>query len=419
MNLDTAKKIVAGNDAFKHKVVTNDDGVKLHSFSYDLAGYGDFADPLKNGVDTAWPLRGLTFVEYPNGTVERFRFFDKFFGFNETKGWMENDFKGWKIVSVSEKLDGSLARFFPVNGELTAKTKHDFRGPFAQLAQQLLDDNPVLTNFVKATADIVHITKHHPASRIAPIFELMNHQIVVTGQTDGLRVIQFVREEDGVVVPVHQYLDVVNTYGVPFAEQIDVRDVTIDTLKVWQETKKGTEGWVVVFEKEGKQRVAKFKTRWYENLHDLTFEGRFSPAVILEAIIRGNIDDALPRIRNEETRATINKMIDVVVHGFNAEVKETLSMLASAKEASGIGSQYAALDAAKMNADFAAFRKAYAAANNNHPLFKGRMMNLNATGLSEEDVINNIKKTIIARGAKDGDAMTLMKFFAAQAGVTL
>ena len=84
--------IVARNEAFLRadRVVM---GYNVAIYDYRLASLGDFVN------DEAFELRGLTFVEQPDGTWERNILLQKFFNINQTEGWREDDVKHKKIIT--------------------------------------------------------------------------------------------------------------------------------------------------------------------------------------------------------------------------------------------------------------------------------------------------------------------------------
>lgn len=280
--LAQADAIVAANPAFEkttHQVL----GRTVHDFGYLLPGYMDFERPVAEQPELkAYELRGLTFVEEPDGSVRRYLMLGKFHALNQTTGHMLRDVEGRRIVSCTEKLDGSLVRFIPIGDQLAARTKTSFHGKHARLASEMLAADGAMTAFVHEAH----------AAGIAPIFELVSPtwKIVVPYAEERLRLIQMREEATGAYLDLDSHPLVVR-HGIETASVPGIQ--TIADLLEAQATARGIEGWVVRF--EGGE-LMKVKTRWYDDFHDFFFERNHSTKKMLAMVLNETMDDALAGI---------------------------------------------------------------------------------------------------------------------------
>lgn len=308
--LEQADAIVRGNPAFE-KVVHEVLGRPVHHFGYLLPGYMDFEQPLADRPELkAHELRGLTFVEEADGSVRRYLMLGKFHALNQTAGHMLRDVAGKRIVSCTEKLDGSLVRFIPVGDGLAARTKTSFSGPHARLAMALLDADQVLGAFVREAH----------AQGLAPVFELISPDwtIVVPYAEERLRLIQMRDEATGAYIDLDGH-PLVARHGVATAAVPGIRSVA-DLLDA-QASARGIEGWVVRF--EGGQMM-KIKTRWYDDFHDWFFERNKSAKKMLAMVLNETMDDALAAMGpGDPSRAAAeeaNALLSAYVNGIVREV---------------------------------------------------------------------------------------------------
>lgn len=312
--LEQADAIVRGNMAFE-KVVHEVMGRTVHHFGYLLPGYMDFERPLADRPDLkAHELRGLTFVEEADGSIRRHLMLGKFHALNQTAGHMLRDVERKRIVSCTEKLDGSLVRFIPVGGGLAARTKTSFSGPHAQLASKLLGADPALGAFVRDAH----------AEGLAPVFELLSPswKIVVPYGEERLRLIQMRDEATGDYIDLDGH-PLVARHGIDTASVPDIR--TVADLLDAQATARGIEGWVVRFE-DG--QLMKVKTRWYDDFHDFFFERNRTAKKVLAMVLNETMDDALAsmdaadpaRAEVEEANALLSAHVNGTVRAISEAV---------------------------------------------------------------------------------------------------
>ena len=314
-SLEQAKLIVASNENFACDVVEVD-GHKLHMFRYKLPGFMDFDEPIRGDRSlNAFELRGTVFIEKPCGAVDRFLMLPKFFGFNETKGWMLKDLQAKKLVHCGDKLDGSVVRFLRVGDRLLAKTKTSINGPHADLALSVLHANPSLLAFVTDTLD----------QGLAAIFELLSPEfkILLDYPEPALRLLQLRDEATGECLDCDSHA-LVQMHGVAVTPSLGT--VTLDDMIKAQATVTGVEGWVGRFD-DG--TMAKFKTVWYEDMHDLNFEKNRSDKKIAQSALNDTIDDALSMLSPEDPdRVRFETIRDLLRNEFNRLLRDTRALLA-------------------------------------------------------------------------------------------
>lgn len=311
--LEQADAIVRGNPAFEkatHQVM----GRTVHNFGYLLPGYMDFERPLPDRPDVkAHELRGLTFVEQADGTVTRHLMLAKFHALNQTAGHMLRDVQGKRILSCSEKLDGSLVRFVSVGEDIVARTKSSFTGPHARLARTLLDADQALSDFVGEAHEC----------GFAPIFELIspNWKIVVPYGEERLRLIQMRDEATGAYVDLDRH-PLVMRHDIETASVPGIHSIA-DLLDA-QAGARGIEGWVVRFD-DG--QLMKVKTTWYEDFHDFHFEKNRTAKKMLAMVLNETMDDALASMDPlDPARPAAEEANDLI----SAHVNETVRAITDA-----------------------------------------------------------------------------------------
>lgn len=363
--------IVAANDAFKHSVVEVD-GFKLHDFGYRLPGWIDFADPLKDGGSLqAWELRGLTFVESPEGNFRRYLLLNKFFCLNQTKGSMFNDVKDKTIAQVTDKRDGSLIRFIRLNnGRLVAKSKGSFTGPHCELALQILEQNTALKQFIESSFDL----------EMAIILEMTGpvNEVVLKYNTTELRIVQIRDENTGEYFDTKNYMNnEIMNIDKYFVDTIDI--TSLDELIALQKTTKNMEGWVVRFT-DG--QMIKIKSDWYEDMHRHMIEKQRTDKTFVEMTINETMDDALGQMdMDDPVRARMEEIMVKVSRHFNATVKDVVEKVAT----------------------FTGDKSAFAAIHKNSKNF-GIYMFAISKGADEKDIVEHVKRAILGSCKSEKDA---------------
>lgn len=304
-NLDEAKRIVAHNEAFETASFERN-GYQIHNFGYRLPGYMDFEDPIPGSGLQAHELRGLTFIEAPDGSVSRHLLLRKFHALNQTTGFMLKDMNNPNkaIVSCSEKLDGSVVRFISTGDELIARTKSSFSGPHARLAQEILEADTALKAFVQEA--------HQEG--LAPIFEMIcpEWKIVVEYDSQELRLIQIRDEASGELVDIANH-SLVQKHDIKTAILPGIK--TMEQVIAYQETRKGVEGLVVLF---ADNTLMKCKTRWYDDFHDFFFEKQRTDKKMVNMVLNETMDDALASMASDDpARERAELVFNLVSHHVN------------------------------------------------------------------------------------------------------
>jgi RNA ligase len=309
---EEACKIVENNDAFSHTICVID-GHKFHNFGYKLPSYQDFADPLKDGSIQAWELRGLTFIESPDGKFTRHLLLNKFHCLNQTRGSMYNDIKNKEIIDVTDKRDGSIIRFLPLNDRIIAKSKGSFDGPHCDMALELLNNDPILTAIVRASF----------VYNQSMIFEMTGpmNEVVLKYEKPELRLIQIRNELTG---DYYNLKDVASNSPYLASIMVDNIDVgSVDELIAMQQTFKNIEGWVVRFS-DG--QLIKIKSNWYEDMHRHLIEKNRSTKTFVEMTINETMDDAISFMEEGDIRSNMEEVMTKVSSYFNKTVNDVVNI---------------------------------------------------------------------------------------------
>lgn len=315
---DEAMEIVKASEAF---YVTQNvvNGYNVYVFNYRLATYGDFV------THNAWEMRGLTFVEYMDDNAigantpsyQHFILLDKFFNLDQTPATLTDVVKDLEIMTVQDKLDGSVISFIPFpDGKILAKSKMSFDNDQAKMAQEYFDKNEALQKFVMNSLNDGYM----------PIFELVSpkNQIVLQYQETELRLLQIRNNRTGKYLPYtyDKTLEVLTENGVKYANFFTKEEYpelyTVESLNELAQTIEGVEGWVVQFTNGLK---VKKKTAWYNRLHGSISEIREDG--IIELVLNEQIDDMLGMLNEgSEKRAFVEEIVTKTSHQFNHLVVE-------------------------------------------------------------------------------------------------
>jgi RNA ligase len=230
--------------------------------------------------------------------------FDKFFH------WLANGRKmGGHIVSVTEKMDGSLGILFRHKGEYLITTKGSFFSPQARWATKFLNDNFDLSNLPEQWTLLFEII--YPDNRI----------IVDYGKREELVLLAARNRHTGDYMPFFPDLyTMAQEYGftLPQVYQYNsIEDLIIQTGREHD----NFEGWIVEFS-DG-QRV-KFKTDRYVEIHRYIRQLDFPH--VLAAVRNGDInylmtmmpEEFLERVYEwvDEIQETVQQINAKVVHAF-------------------------------------------------------------------------------------------------------
>jgi T4 RnlA family RNA ligase len=276
------------------------DGYTIKTFNYRLAQASDFDDPKSR------EMRGITFVFNKNGSLyKRYILLEKFFNLNQVPTSMYSVVKNYKIKSISNKEDGSIASFIKLpNGRIVGKSKMGFDN------QQALGINRVY----KFNSDIQNLVNWTLDNDLMAIFEYVSpsNRIVLRYTDEELILLRIRDNRTGVHVDIREHMDKVGSIRIaPFEDDYKDLDNLIE-INAGQIDKEGSV--VHATDEDGNDFFYKVKTPWYCALHGLLTDDLYRENILINYILEDKIDDILGQIPEEQPEAheRINKMINVV-----------------------------------------------------------------------------------------------------------
>ena len=308
-NLLTYDQAVAltksGDDTFyESKFVI--DGFNISIFNYRLVQYSDF----KN--NSAFEMRGLTYVFNSDGSLyKRYLLLHKFFNLNQVEETQYSLIKDYRIKSISNKEDGSVASFIRLpNGRVIAKSKMSFESDQAVGMMRLYNSNKELKDFVNWSLD----------NDLIAVFEYVSPQnrIVLKYSNEELILLRLRDNKTGKYLDLSDYSDKIGSIKVAPSEV-----GTLDQLIDLSHSVEDKEGWIVEFTNG---LFIKIKTSWYCSLHGLLTNDLYREHILVNYILDEKIDDILGQIPEEEKEAheRIEKIISVVKHSVTEKVDDIL-----------------------------------------------------------------------------------------------
>lgn len=280
----------------KHNV----DGYNISIFNYRLAYPSHFDEPIEgNSVLKAHEMRGLTFVFNEDGSVyRRYLMLDKFWNMNQAPCSMYSIIKDYKIKSIYNKEDGSIASFIQLpNGKVLARSKTSFASDQAIEIQKIYNKWPNIKEFVNFCMN----------EDIVPIFEYVSptNRIVVAYANTDLVLLRLRDNKTGKYLDIDDYVDhldgitVAKSYTNSLEELIELKDVI-----------EGVEGWIVQFE-NGK--MIKLKSKWYCDLHGLFTDELNKENTLISLIIDEKIDDIIAQLgEHSDKRSEVDVLSDII-----------------------------------------------------------------------------------------------------------
>ena len=269
---------------------------EVETYSYRICDY-----KLMKETDS-FEMRGICFVKNVDGVWQRNLLLTKFFNLDENEDNRLKLLQTKQIVSVQEKLDGSLISFvkFP-DGSIKAKSKTSFYSEQARAANMIyLVDN----NIKKFVDNMLNVD-------IVPIFELIGFQNQIVVQYDSPYSLVLTQTRDN---KTGKYME-------NFESLIDLYDIKVSkfyTKSIFELLRdKGMntseEGWIVKFS-DGS--FVKIKTNWYAELHKTISPNSFNESSIIHMILDNTIDDIKPNLT--VTKMNYLKQIEeIVIFRFN------------------------------------------------------------------------------------------------------
>lgn len=295
----------------KHKV----DGYDISIFNYRLAQPANFEQPIDgNKVIKAHELRGLTFVFNKDGSLyNRYLMLDKFWNMNQSPCSMYSIIKDYKIKSIYNKEDGSIASFVKLpNGRVLARSKTSFVSDQAIEIQKIYDRWPNIQVFVNwcMSKDII------------PIFEYVSptNRIVLSYANTDLILLRMRDNKTGKYLDLVDYVDKLD--GITVAPSMNH---SLDELVELKDVADGKEGWIVQFE-NGK--MVKLKTKWYCDLHGLFTQELNRENTLISLIVDEKIDDIISQLDEESSkREEVEKLSDIINDEIVRLTRETNKLL--------------------------------------------------------------------------------------------
>lgn len=289
------------------------DGYNVSVFNYRLATYGDFSD------NSAWEMRGLTYVFDENGNYKTYRLLHKFFNLNQVEQTQYSAVNSRKVRSVYSKEDGSVGSFIRLpNGKVVAKSKMSFESEQALGMSRIYNTNEAIRNFVDWSLD----------NDLVAVFEYVapHNRIVLRYSQEELILLRLRDNKTGEYLDLEDYADKIG----------DIRtavkyDYTLDELVEMCKSVEDTEGWVVDLD----GLFVKMKTAWYFSLHGLLTDDLYRENKLIGYILDEKIDDVIAQIPEEDkeshTRiqrivAAITKEVDRRVAAIMADYDVYLTM---------------------------------------------------------------------------------------------
>lgn len=259
-------------------------------------------------------MRGLTFVFNEDGSLfNRFLLLEKFFNLNQVPETTYSVVKNYKIKSISNKEDGSIASFIKLpNGKVIGKSKMGFDNEQAIGINRVYRKNKDVKSFVDwcLSNDITAIFEYvSPNNRI--VLEYSNEELILLRLRDNVT---------GKHIDIRDYSNKIGSIRIaPFEDKVD-----LDQLIELAESLVDKEGWIVnCLDEFGDDFFFKIKTKWYVSLHGLFTNDLNRENIIIGYILDDEIDDILGQIPEENgAHERINRIISIVKVALNEKSEE-------------------------------------------------------------------------------------------------
>lgn len=309
-NLLTYDQAVAltknGDDTFyESKFII--DGFNISIFNYRLSNYNDF----KN--NSAFDARGLTYVFNSDGSLyKRYLLLHKFFNLNQVEETQYSLIKDYRIKSIYNKEDGSVASFIRLpNGRVIAKSKMSFESDQAVGMMRLYNSNKELKDFVNWSLD----------NDLIAVFEYVSPQnrIVLKYSNEELILLRLRDNSTGEYLDLSNYSDKIGSIRVAPSGVS-----TLDELVELSHSVEDKEGWIVEFTNG---LFIKIKTVWYRNLHSIYTEDLYHENKLIKLIVDEKIDDIIGELKNDDIlRNRVDEITHIVRNSINNKIKRILKL---------------------------------------------------------------------------------------------
>lgn len=304
------------------------DNFKISLFNYRLAQNKDFIDK-KNRE-----LRGLTFVFNTDGSLfKRYILLEKFFNLNQVEWSMYSVVKDYKIKSVNNKEDGSIASFIKLpNGRVLGKSKMSFDSEQAVEISKIYETNNDIKRFVDYSfeKDFTIILEYvSPMNRI--VLEYTKEELILLKLRDN---------KTGKLLDISDYADKLGSIKVAKSEAITDLDTLIEIIK----TQEDKEGFVILTEdNDGNDFSFKMKNKWYCDRHNLITNDLYREHILIAYVLDEKIDDVIAQIPEYavEVRNRVDKIISVIKHVLAEKVLDIEKSYANFVELGSSQKEYA------------------------------------------------------------------------------
>ncbi len=304
------------------------DNFKISLFNYRLAQNKDFIDK-KNRE-----LRGLTFVFNTDGSLfKRYILLEKFFNLNQVEWSMYSVVKDYKIKSVNNKEDGSIASFIKLpNGRVLGKSKMSFDSEQAVEISKIYETNNDIKRFVDYSfeKDFTIILEYvSPMNRI--VLEYTKEELILLKLRDN---------KTGKLLDISDYADKLGSIKVAKSEAITDLDTLVDIIK----TQEDKEGFVILTEdNDGNDFSFKMKNKWYCDRHNLITNDLYREHILTAYVLDEKIDDVIAQIPEYavEVRNRVDKIISVIKHVLAEKVLDIEKSYANFVELGSSQKEYA------------------------------------------------------------------------------
>lgn len=297
-----ALTLLPNSPFYESKSVLN--GYKVSVFNYRLASWSDF------NIPGSKEMRGISYVFGLDGSLfKRYLLLEKFFNLNQVPDTMYSEVKDFKIKSIYNKEDGSVASFIKLpDGSVFGKSKMSVITDQAEGIMRVYKSNESVKRFVDWTFD----------NDISAIFEYVSpsNKIVLRYAKEDLILLRLRDNATGELLDLNDYLEVIGDVRVAPSET----GYTLDELIEMASYTEDKEGWIVEFENG---LLMKIKTDFYFKLHGLYTEDLNRENIIIDYILKDEIDDVLSKIADDlDTIERINKIIYKVKSSINKKSNE-------------------------------------------------------------------------------------------------
>lgn len=350
------------NEAFYFSEQDYGDNHIVRSYAYRLATWADFQLPY------ALDCRGTAFVldKRTNKWSLFARAYKKFFNLGENVP-KEDYIKNNNPLYSFEKLDGSLILVGKIEGRLVAKSKTSINSDHAKRAQELIDVNVKLSEYL---CDEIN-------DGFTPVMELVGpgeFRIVLSYKQDELVWLGSVEHINYNVLPVEINPEV-------FQEMAGIRCAIIyefswdELINIQENSKPDIEGFVVKTE----SGFVKCKVQSYCNLHRLK-DNVNNLKNLIQLILSDDLDDLMGQFQDDkDTLDYILEIQDIVSKKFNHLVVEFKALR---------GSYYN---------QYNENRKEFAIKNSKHPLFGYVMKSIGGSFRDIEQIAEGQVRTYIEK----------------------